>query len=614
MGATIAGRGGRLLGLAALIFSALLLASTAIHTVQQHSRQREDLDRSLTVAVREQTLALGSYLERARSIVLLSANNPAFARFYLDPGSRRQKLRRGGPALDQANAALVFLNDLYPDSIGEACFIDRGGAENARSVRGVAAPLDELSPDETGNPFFAPTFALPFGAVHHSVPYVSPDTGEWVIANSTLIPFDDGVRRAIVHFEVTIESFRREAAIPGAAPSIQVVDAEFGYVVLDSRYPQRIGAALGRPQERDYLPVVAQSDSAGILEVNGARMAYRRLPRSVGNANDWYVVGTGSAVGGLVGSIDPSLFVLMALATILFAFGVFALRSSLKSDRERVAGLQRDVEERRAAELALRSALEREHEAAESLRTLDDMKNGFLRAVSHELRTPLTSVLGYALTLQRMEEGDVSLEPAEKIDMLGRLASNAKKLDRLLADLLDVDRLGRGKVELNRAPSDIAAIVRKVVEEIEIASHVVLVQANPVEMSVDGPKIERVVENLIRNAIRHTPEGTSIWVTVNAHADGALITVEDDGPGVPDNLKEALFEPFRQGPSPTDHSQGTGIGLSLVARFAELHGGRAWIEDSLHGGASFQVFIPEQRSESPVGADLVEVRRDPAAS
>lgn len=117
-----------------------------------------------------------------------------------------------------------------------------------------------------------------------------------------------------------------------------------------------------------------------------------------------------------------------------------------------------------------------------------------------------------------------------------------------------------------------------------------------VVIDAEGAKIERIVENLVRNAVRHTPAGTGIWVGVKAHAGGALITVEDDGPGVPDELKEALFEPFRQGPSSSDHSQGTGIGLSLVARFAELHGGRAWIEDSPHGGASFQVFIPQQNT------------------
>ena len=75
-------------------------------------------------------------------------------------------------------------------------------------------------------------------------------------------------------------------------------------------------------------------------------------------------------------------------------------------------------------------------------------------------------------------------------------------------------------------------------------------------------------------------------------SEGVLIMVEDDGPGVPEDLRTTIFEPFRQGPAAPSHSPGTGIGLSLVARFAELHGGRAWVEERPGGGASFRVFLP----------------------
>src|SRR4029079_12078498 len=87
-------------------------------------------------------------------------------------------------------------------------------------------------------------------------------------------------------------------------------------------------------------------------------------------------------------------------------------------------------------------------------------------------------------------------------------------------------------------------------------------------------------------------DGASIWVRVTGESGGALVAVEDDGPGVPEELREAIFEPFRQGPSVARHSPGTGIGLSLVAMFTELHGGRAWVEERPGGGASFRVFLP----------------------
>ncbi len=83
-----------------------------------------------------------------------------------------------------------------------------------------------------------------------------------------------------------------------------------------------------------------------------------------------------------------------------------------------------------------------------------------------------------------------------------------------------------------------------------------------------------------------------MWVRVEAKADGVLLSVEDAGPGVPEDLRTGVFEPFRQGPSKDEHSPGVGIGLSLVARFAKLHGGTAWLEDRPGGGAAFRVSLP----------------------
>jgi signal transduction histidine kinase len=108
---------------------------------------------------------------------------------------------------------------------------------------------------------------------------------------------------------------------------------------------------------------------------------------------------------------------------------------------------------------------------------------------------------------------------------------------------------------------------------------------------VDPALIERILENLVMNAIKHTPAGTAIWVRAS-HVKGQLhIKVEDAGGGVPDELKTRIFEAFEQGEVPM-HSPGTGVGLSLVSQFAKLHGGRAWVQDRRGGGASFRVVVP----------------------
>jgi PAS domain S-box-containing protein len=276
---------------------------------------------------------------------------------------------------------------------------------------------------------------------------------------------------------------------------------------------------------------------------------------------------------------------------------VFGRVSAIRGDGGEVQGaigVCVDVTERRRAELALRDAFEREKEVSQRLMALDEMKNTFLEAVSHELRTPLSAILGFALTLEQHAD---SLPAERTSELVDRLAFNARKLDRLLSDLLDLDRLARGIVEPRRKPTDIGALVRQVVDGMELADErPVDVDAQPVVAMVDGPKIERIVENLVANAGRHTPDGTPIWVRVVEEDEGALIVVEDAGTGVPAELREAIFEPFRQGTPARPHSPGVGVGLSLVSKFAELHGGRAWVEDRPGGGASFRVWLPHDAS------------------
>jgi signal transduction histidine kinase len=259
------------------------------------------------------------------------------------------------------------------------------------------------------------------------------------------------------------------------------------------------------------------------------------------------------------------------------------------------AGHIRDITDRKRAQMETERALQAEREASRRLRDLDDMKNTFLQAVSHDLRTPLSAIIGLAITLERPE---MDLSPELRGELNSRLVTNARKLYRILSNLLDLDRLSRGEVEPEVEPTDLRALVRRIVDEADyMGNRRVEVDAEDVIAKVDPTGVERIVENLLVNAAKHTPEGTPVWVRVQRQGEDVLIVVEDGGAGIPEGMRTTVFEPFRQGLH--DHpSPGAGVGLSLVARFAELHSGRAWVEERPGGGASFHVLLPT-RSRAP---------------
>jgi diguanylate cyclase (GGDEF)-like protein len=318
----------RLLSLVAFIVGVSLIPTALGLAKLEHQRQISQLERTLVAETDEHAGALDNYFARARSITLLTANSPAFANVLAEPGTREDKVRRQGRGLHEVTHHLHYLEQLYPTSIGEACFIDEDGEEFARVVRGDVAPPKDLSTEEEQAAFFAPTFALDFGQTHQTRPYVSPDTEEWVIANATLIPQPDGHKRAIVHFEVTIDSFRR--AMGATTDSdLRVVDGHTGRVVIDGRRPQRSGVALGVPGDTRFAQLADSDAHAGVTEVAGHKVAYRRVRSSAGNANDWFLVASATApTGGFVSGMGLAPLAMLVLALVIIALAGISLRAA----------------------------------------------------------------------------------------------------------------------------------------------------------------------------------------------------------------------------------------------------------------------------------------------
>jgi diguanylate cyclase (GGDEF)-like protein len=353
----------------ALIVGVALLAGSVGLGMRDRADAHRTIDQALSTKVTDEAGQLEEYFSRARSINLITAHNPAFRDFYAVPGKRLAKVQGDGPQIREAETALAYLEQLYPASIGEACFIDWAGPENARFVRGVGASLMNLAKNESANPFFRPTFALRSGQVFQAKPYRSMDTHEWVISNSTPVPGTGHPAAAIVHFEITLASFQRTAASVAKQDEVAIIDAETGTVIVDSRLPQRQHAPLGKPSDRRFAHVVMHGKAIGTTTIGGHRGAFRRLHRTAHNENDWFVVAVSPRPAGTLLSDAGWAPVGMALgALFLLLLSAITFRSSRRAFRESEDA--RDAEQQRTT--AEREYLDTQREFTEVMQITRD--------------------------------------------------------------------------------------------------------------------------------------------------------------------------------------------------------------------------------------------------
>jgi PAS domain S-box-containing protein len=249
-----------------------------------------------------------------------------------------------------------------------------------------------------------------------------------------------------------------------------------------------------------------------------------------------------------------------------------------------------DATEQHLVEQELRRTAADLARTAADLRESDEIRVAFLRATSHELRTPLTVVSGVADTLRRYH---TRMTGEQVDDLLDRLQSQTQRLTQVVSDLLDVDQLTTGLVRAATRPLPFAQLVRAVLEATPITDRRLQVDLTELVVPGDLAKLERVVANLLANAVRHTsPDG---WIGIRTEdlGDAVLLVVEDDGDGLPIGFEERIFEPFVQGPDRRDDARpGTGLGLTLVREYVALHGGSVCAETRAEGGARFTVQLP----------------------
>lgn len=258
--------------------------------------------------------------------------------------------------------------------------------------------------------------------------------------------------------------------------------------------------------------------------------------------------------------------------------------------RELGVGIARDMSEQETARRQLAAALEREQEATARLLAVDDLRSKMVTGISHEVRTPLTVIHGIAHTLRR--GADLGEETTNTL--LERLGAATLRLDELLASFLDLGQAQAEPEELHLGTVDLRDEVLRAVGDSDLDGEVISVDVDEVRARVDADKFRRVVRELLDNAHRHSPAGTSVEVRLCRDGQTAVLEVADQGPGIPREVRDRIFEPFERFTQPSDeHSPGVGLGLSVARLYARLHGGSCELVDGHAGGARFRVVLPD---------------------
>ncbi len=233
------------------------------------------------------------------------------------------------------------------------------------------------------------------------------------------------------------------------------------------------------------------------------------------------------------------------------------------------------------------------------LARLNERKNHVLGVVAHDLRGPLGAITTCSEFLE--EEAASRLTPEER-EFLEMIRSSSDFLLRMVEDLLDISAIESGSLQLKREPTDLPALIKR-----SVSFHAVLAEKKGIRVRfragarippvfVDPVKLEQVLNNLVGNAVKFSPPHSVVEATVREDGDNVVIAVSDQGPGIDDEDKEQIFEPFKKAKSGPHGEKGVGLGLAIASRIVAGHGGRIRVESGPGQGATFFVVLPVIRS------------------
>lgn len=300
-----------------------------------------------------------------------------------------------------------------------------------------------------------------------------------------------------------------------------------------------------------------------------------------------------------------ALSVFLAVASVV---GLLVAREAARA----VAAEAREAEVRKLYEELNQATEEKRHLADEAARAqvlarVDEQRSAMLRSVSHDLRTPLATIRAVATDLRDGAQYD----DATRAELLGTVADESERLDRIVSNLLSLSRIEAGAltperqaVQLDELVAErlrrLAGLFRRVRVEVDIPPDLPLADA-------DYTQLDLVLTNLLENAARHAPDGSTVRISAGKAGDGEMasagkavvvsgggavvVRIADEGIGVPEYARESVFEPFRRG----ERGGTSGVGLAISRAIVEAHGGRIWVERTIGGGATFAFTLPIRR-------------------
>lgn len=278
---------------------------------------------------------------------------------------------------------------------------------------------------------------------------------------------------------------------------------------------------------------------------------------------------------------------------------VASLRRQLERERTRRIAAE-NIGEQTTADLfdtvqKLRAAQERQDESMRRLEELDHAKDAFISNVSHELRTPLTSIAGYLELIADGALGNITQEMLSGIAVINR---NAERLRALVEDLLTLSTLDSSDLALNRFPLELAAVLDECRASLEplLADRkltVELTSTTGLHVLADPSQIERILLNVLSNAVKFTPDGGRVTLDARPHGSDVVLTVTDTGIGIPEDEQEMLFTRFfRSSLATTEEIQGTGLGLALTKALVDQHAGSITVSSIEGAGTTVVLTLP----------------------